>query len=338
MSKIIFPATYFNSEKRCNFYITSMVKRLWAAQLEVLSWIDEVCRKYGIRYIMCYGSLIGTVRHKGYIPWDDDIDIGMLRADYNRFLEVLPVEIPPYLHTVSLLPGAYEPREMIFNINTGRKIDTSPQYLERFHGCPYATGVDVFVFDRVPDDPEEFKYQDRLVRMLDRMLVLQWKVDEHTTSKEILQEYHKITNNLKTELDFTFTDDEPRTRQILRLMDLACSICEDCGSTHVENMEQVIYYGEKNFREEHFTDRIWVPYEGVMDVPIPRSYDDILSNIFGDYKMPRQFTSQHEYPIYYNQRIALYKEYKRRGWQIPEEFLEYDENGKLLVDPDNMGE
>ncbi len=338
MSKLVFPENYFNSEKRCNFYITSMVKRLWAAQLEVLSWIDEVCRKYGIRYIMCYGSLIGTVRHKGYIPWDDDIDIGMLRADYNRFLEVVPVEIPPYLHTVSLLPGAYEPREMIFNINTGRKIDTSPQYLERFHGCPYATGVDVFVFDRVPEDPEEFKYQDRLVRMLDRMLVLQWKVDEHTTSKEILQEYHKITNNLKTELDFTFTDDEPRTRQILRLMDLACSICEDCGSTHVENMEQVIYYGEKDFREEHFTDRIWVPYEEVMDVPIPREYDEILSNIFGDYKTPRQFTSQHDYPIYKNQRVTLYNEYKKRGWKIPEEFLEYDEDGKLIVDPDNMGE
>jgi lipopolysaccharide cholinephosphotransferase len=187
MNKLVFPESYCPSEKRCHFYITSMVKRIWAAQLEVLSWIDEVCRKYGIRYIMCYGSLIGTVRHKGYIPWDDDIDIGMLRADYNRFLEVVPVEIPPYLHTVSLLPGAYEPREMIFNINTGRKIDTSPQYLERFHVCPYATGDDVFVFDRVPEDPEEFKYQDRLVRMLDRMLVLQWKVDEHTTSKEILQ-------------------------------------------------------------------------------------------------------------------------------------------------------
>ena len=338
MPRLVFPDNYFNSERRCNFHITSMVKKLWGAQMEILAWIDEVCNKYGIRYIMCYGSLIGAVRHKGYIPWDDDIDIGMLRADYERFLEVVPQELPPYLHTMSLLPGAYDPKEMTFNVNNGRRLDTSPQYLSRFHGCPYATGVDVFVFDRVPEDPEEFAYQVRLIRMMDRLLMLQWKVDEHTTSKEVLQEYQSIVSTIKAELDYTFTDDEPRTRQILRLMDLACSICEDCGSTWVENREQVLYYGEKHFKEEHFTDRILVPYEGVMDVPIPRGYDEILSNIFGDYKMPKQFTSQHEYPIYYNQRLALYKEYKKRGWAVPEEFLEYDEEGKLIVDPDHMEE
>lgn len=336
MPRLSFSDEYFNNEVRCNFHITSMVKRLWAAEMEILAWIDEVCRKYGIRYIMCYGSLIGTVRHKGFIPWDDDIDIGMLRADYERFLEVVPLELPPYLHTVSLLPGAYEPKEMTFNINTGKKIDTSPEYLERNHGCPYSCGVDVFVFDRVPEDPNEFAYQDRLIRMMDRLLMLQWKVDDNTIAMENLEEYLSIVKTIENELDYVFTADEPKTIQILRLMDLACSICEDCGSKKVENREQVIYYGEKGFREDHFTDTILVPYEGVMNVPIPRDYDKLLERIFGDYKMPRQFTSQHEYPIYFNQRLELYRAYKSRGWQIPEEFLEYDENGKLVVDPDTI--
>ncbi len=333
---IQFPDNYFENEIRCNFHITAMIKRLWASQIEILSWVDEVCQKYGIRYIICYGSLIGVVRHKGYIPWDDDIDIAMLRADYERFLEAVIVELPPYLHTKSLLPGAFAPKEMIFNINNGNRLDTSPEFLERFHGCPYSTGVDVFVFDKVPEDPQEFAYQDRLIRMLDRMLMLQWTVDDGAINREDLTEYRAIKQAVKTELDYSFSDIEPMATQILRLLDLACGLCEDCESKHVENREHAIYYGEKHFSVDNFTDTIRVPFEGVMDVSIPRGYDPLLRRIFGNYTVPKKFKSQHKYPIYYNQRLDLYKAYLSRGWEIPGDFLEYDENGKLIVDPKEL--
>ena len=337
MTRLTFPDGYFQNEVRCNFHITSMVKRLWASQMEILAWVDEVCRKYDIRYIICYGSLIGTVRHKGYIPWDDDIDLGMLRSDYERFLEVVPGELPPEFATTSLLPGALTPKEMTFNVGNGNRMNTSPEFLERFHGCPYATGVDVFVFDRVPEDPQELAYQDRLIKLLDRMLMLQWEVDDGSITPERRAEYDAIGSTIEAELSYEFNDLEPRSTQILRMLDLACGLCEDCGSKHVENREQVLYYGEKGFREEHFSDRIFVPFEGIMDVPIPRDYETVLKNVFGDYKIPRKFTSQHEYPIYHNQRDALYKAYKDRGWDIPEEFLEYDEKGELVVDPNCVG-
>ena len=332
-NRLSFPSEYFRNETRCNFYITGMMKRLWASQLEILAWINEVCTKYGIRYILCYGSMLGAVRHKGYIPWDDDIDIAMLRADYERFGDVVMNELPSCFKTMSLLPGAIPPKEMSFNICNGGRLDTSPEFLKRFHGCPYATGIDVFVFDRVSDNPQENEYQDRLIRLLDRMLMLQWEVDKNALVGELLQQYLDIRNTLEIELDYTFSDAEPMTMQILRLLDVACSLCEDCGSKHVENREQVIYYGEKGFREEYFTDRIFVPFEGVLDVPIPRAYNHILRNVLGDYQKPRKHTSQHDYPIYKYQRIELYKAYNSRGWTIPEEFLEYDENGELIVDP-----
>ena len=325
-----FPDGYFKDEIRCGFRVSSMMKRLWASQMEILLWIDLVCRKYGIRYIMCYGSLIGAVRHKGYIPWDDDIDIGMLRSDYEKFISVVPAELPSFLNTRSLLPGARPPKEMTFNVCNGTRLDTSPGFLELFHGCPYATGVDVFVFDRVPEDSQERNYQDRLIRLLDRMLMLQWEVDDGTISRENRSEYHVIRQTIESELAYTFTDEEPYRMQVLRLLDLACGLCEDCGSEKVENREQVLYYGERGFLEEYFTDRIWVSYEGVMNVPVPRKYDELLKKLFGQYTMPKKFTSQHDYPIYRNQRQSLYQAYRDRGWQIPEEFLEYDENGKPI--------
>ncbi len=304
--------------------------------MEILSWINDTCERYNIGYIMCYGSLIGAVRHKGYVPWDDDIDIAMLRSDYERFMEVVATELPPYMSTHSLLPGAIEPKEMTFNICNGSRLDTSPAFLERFHGCPYSTGIDVFVFDRVPEDPQEFAYQDRLIRLLDRMLMLQWGVNDSSLGKEEFGEYRNIRRLIETELEYTFGETEPMTIQILKLLDLACGLCEDCESERVENREQVIYYGETGFRDDYFTDRIWVPFEGVLDVPIPRDYDEALTKVFGDYRMPRKHTSQHDYPIYKFQRAALYEAYIRRGWDIPKEFLEYDEKGKLMEDPEEI--
>ena len=55
-------------------------------QLEILDDVDRFCREHGLRYSLAYGTLIGAVRHKGYIPWDDDIDLFMPRPDYDRFL------------------------------------------------------------------------------------------------------------------------------------------------------------------------------------------------------------------------------------------------------------
>ncbi|MCR5508943.1 MAG: LicD family protein [Lachnospiraceae bacterium] len=333
---LTFPEGYFQNETRCGFHITAMMKRFWASQLEVLSWVDSVCRKYGIRYIICYGSLIGAVRHKGFIPWDDDIDFAMLRNDFNRFMEVLPLELPPYLSSTTLLPGATPPKEMTFGIGNGTRLDTSRVFLERFHGCPYVVNIDLYVFDRIPDDPDDFAYQDRLIRLLDRLLMLQWEVDDKSISGEEYKEYNAILKTIESELAHTFTDNEPMKLQILRILDLACALCEDCGSARVGNREQMLYYKDPGFREEYFTDTILVPYENVMNVPIPRASDKILHDIFGNYEIPLKFTSQHAYPSYHEQRDILYKEHIKRGLDIPEDFLEYDENGHLVVDPRTM--
>ena len=82
-----FPESYFEDEVREGFFIPSMMKRCWAAQLQVLEDVDKLCEKYNIKYYGDCGTLIGAVRHGGYIPWDDDMDIAMLREDYECFLE-----------------------------------------------------------------------------------------------------------------------------------------------------------------------------------------------------------------------------------------------------------
>ena len=86
------PDNFLEGEIRNSFYVESMMKKVWAAQLEVLHEIDRICKKHNITYFADWGTLLGAVRHKGFIPWDDDMDITMKRQDYIKFCEVFPKE------------------------------------------------------------------------------------------------------------------------------------------------------------------------------------------------------------------------------------------------------
>lgn len=89
------PEGYLEGEIRDGFYIESMMKKTWAAQMKVLMEVDRVCKKNGIQYFADWGTL-GAVRHHGFVPWDDDMDITMKRPDYNKFCSIAEKEMPGY--------------------------------------------------------------------------------------------------------------------------------------------------------------------------------------------------------------------------------------------------
>ena len=72
----------------------SLLRRQQERMLEILCEIDRICKKHGIRYWLSSGTLIGAARHGGFIPWDDDLDIEMMREDYDRLMMVFPGELP----------------------------------------------------------------------------------------------------------------------------------------------------------------------------------------------------------------------------------------------------
>ena len=75
----------------------SLLRRQQTRMLEILLEVDRICQKHDIRYWLSSGTLIGALRHDGFIPWDDDLDIEMMREDYLRLMEVLPQELPEWL-------------------------------------------------------------------------------------------------------------------------------------------------------------------------------------------------------------------------------------------------
>ena len=70
-----FDESFIKEEVRCDFFVSEKRKKVWYVELELLRKFDEVCKKYNLTYFVEYGTLLGAVRHNGFIPWDDDIDI-----------------------------------------------------------------------------------------------------------------------------------------------------------------------------------------------------------------------------------------------------------------------
>lgn len=119
-------------------------------QLAQLEYVDKICRENKIEYTLAGGSLIGAIRHGGYIPWDDDIDIELTRSNYDKLMEILMKDLPEkYSLIYYKVHEVYLPFAKLYDNRTAytSKIDT----LNR------GTGVflDIFPMDILPDDPSE---------------------------------------------------------------------------------------------------------------------------------------------------------------------------------------
>ena len=90
---INYDESYFQPEDRDGEHLKGMEKRFWASTMESLEQVDKICKRHNITYFGYYGTLLGAVRHGGFIPWDDDMDIAMFRKDYNRFIQYAKEEL-----------------------------------------------------------------------------------------------------------------------------------------------------------------------------------------------------------------------------------------------------
>lgn len=139
------------AQQAAKFYDLSKVHE---ANLQILTEIDRICRKYKIKYAMDSGTLLGAVRHKGFIPWDDDVDVIFTRANFEMFLKVAGRELPAgmsLLRPEELCGGKafydFTPR-IIYEKSQVHEDDEQMRFYE---GRLNHLWVDLFVYDRLPD-------------------------------------------------------------------------------------------------------------------------------------------------------------------------------------------
>lgn len=290
-----FPKDYFQGETRDGFYIEPMMKCAWAAEIEVLEVVAEICEKHNIRYFADYGTLLGAVRHQGFIPWDDDMDISMFRDDYEHFLEIAPAELPDGWHVHSIYDNPYH-HQLHALVTNSDKIDYSPNHLRRFHGCPYSVGLDLFPLDILAPTPEEDKTICELLKILVYTAQL---YEEHPVQAEVL--LPEIESLCNITLD--------RLHNVKnQLMQLANQISRLYNSTGNDEISHYAIHARREqglrLKSEWYRDRIALPFE-TTTIMAPAEYDAILRQTYGDYMTPVHGAQSHDYPFWIKQEKIL---------------------------------
>ena len=293
---IQFDEKFFEPEIREGFYVSRMMKRLWAAQLIVLSEIDRVCSNHQISWFADNGTLLGAVRHKGYIPWDDDLDICMLRKDYDRFLEIAAKELPEgyVIRNIHTDPECLDLTTRILNSDS---IRLDSDYLTRNAGFPYVAGVDIFPLDGLSEDEEEERIRCEQIKEVTRLgeLLIERPHARETNDllKKVQKEHHVKLHDgrLSTELNL-----------------LLESLYSRFSGSDTPFVALIHYWAEnrKSHRYERrmFDLRLTLPFE-TMRLYVPGMYEEVLRVEYGDYMRIVRKWDMHTFPIYAPQEEQL---------------------------------
>lgn len=249
------------------------LKRVHEIDTELLLELDRICKENDIRYFLFYGTLIGAIRHSGPIPWDDDVDVCMLRPDYLRFIEACKNSLSDKF--VLKIMGSSS-GELISELKIGKK--GTVFCLPGFENLDIMNMVqlDVFCMDTIKDmTPRCFRMKNRIWEFL-RLTKLNW-----SEKKLLMSSFRMNENKARYFYDFVLL-----IMHCLRLL---------LGERNIERIGLRMFIDETGqstlmnvigtvdlFRKDQFEDIVLHHYDGY-SLPIPAKYDELLRIIYGDY-------------------------------------------------------
>lgn len=259
----ITPTDFLDKENRCDYNIDSHMKRVWLVQLELLYIFSDVCRQHNLKFWLIGGSLLGAVRHKGYIPWDDDIDVVMPRRDY----EILCANAKWFDGKISLhLPNNreryYEGWARLHNTETAVLY---PNYKKE--GSKQGIYLDILPLD-------DFSTRDVKRRKRIAFLNTLGHSISYNINSNIFLKLFSLLNHL-----IYFCKPEKLFKRVNKLCE---SNPRDVTDKCIVKVCTVYPVKKNIFSKEDFSETLFVPFEFIT-VPIPKGFDHILSMLYGDY-------------------------------------------------------
>ncbi len=289
----------FKPETKYDFYIDKKRKQVWQVELDMLEIFKNICNKYDINYSLNGGTLLGAIRHKGFIPWDDDIDIMMLRNDYEKFLQVAEKELsePYFLQYYKSEKGYYYGHAQIRNSNTTAFIKN-----DIFNNFNHGIFIDIFPLDNVPDNVKERKKFLKKISKFKKILSF-YTVRQSTNLLKVLIKkvvfglYWKVNN-----IDNKLKKFEEKCQKYNNIS------TEECGAIGF------IQNGIK-YKNEWFYNYIEVEFE-YLNVKIIKDYDSFLTRQYGDYmRIPKNKNGSMHGNVFFDTETS-YKEYNNNKSEI----------------------
>lgn len=252
---------FFKEEYKCDYLISAKTKYMMAMELDLYLVFAEICEKYNLKYYLFYGGLLGAIRHNGFIPWDDDLDVAMPRNDFDIFMKIAPQELQePYS-----LQNPYTYSNCYYSIPTLRN-SMGTFTAKIFKDLDYNKGIPLDIFPLDACNPDTY--------IEDKQIIHKYIMECSTYMKRDVP--HK---NEKLRLDQeTYKTDSP-LKSWERIHELA-SDEKYKGSNYYSIM--TVTHDNCIWPKHLFSESINYNFEKI-EVKVPIGYDEILRITYGDY-------------------------------------------------------
>lgn len=234
-------------------------------ELDMIKEIKRICEENDIKYFLVGGSLLGAVRHGGFIPWDDDLDIGMLREDYEKFRKVAPGELPEGYAYQS--PGTEPDSHYIFDKIRLKDTFFTTKFSNRFK-IENGLFIDILIYDKTSTDKKKQKWHITALRWMTRLINIRWV---NAPRKGVAYKFSKIFLPVMRLFPLSFYH---------KIFDIILKWYNKSSSHYlIDGVGLNIERGA--FSDEWFNNLIELPFEGIM-LPAPADYDGYLRHWYGD--------------------------------------------------------
>jgi len=273
---IAIPEEFYREEVRCGYPVSGAMKQVWAAQLRLYGVFRAVCEAHGIRHFIAYGNLLGAVRHRGFVPWDDDVDVFLFREDYEKLCAVAQSAFRPpcFFQNDRTEPGSHIAFSKLRDSNTTAVLDfEAPSRYEFNQGI----ALDIFPLDNAPEGPGALMRYRRRIAFLKK-----W-----TGTWARMFDAGRIRFGRR--FWYVLLPPVLLVRGIIRLLripNLPCRLLEramqSCNGRETSclcmaGLGQVTPYPKACFAET-----VMLPFE-FLEVPAPVGYEEILNREYGDW-------------------------------------------------------
>ncbi len=251
------------------------LKYLQTQVLEILLVVDKFCEENKLTYYLGEGTLLGAIRHQGFIPWDDDVDILMPREDYEKFLELAKSGLPEGFELDS---SETNPNHWTILAQV-QMTQPSPYLKKRMEGIALNNGpaIDIFPIDYVQsDNSKELQRRSRVIRFLRRTMWIKSGIHNRAWYKTI---FRRLKYYYPLKLFGKFKTLKELRDQSHKLMTKTNS---DPKSVYATIFSSLYSPDRETFKREYFGEPVKASFEGHM-LPIPREAEKILSRVYGDY-------------------------------------------------------
>ena len=245
------------------------MNELQQIEFDLFLCFDEICKKLDLKYFLLSGSALGAVRHQGFIPWDDDLDVGLYREDYNKFMEMAPSMLPKdfFLQNYRTDPGAPFVGAKLRNSNT-TFMETAIAKLRMNHGVY----MDIFPLDGYPEDEAEQQRLASKKKGFQRKLYCGYEAPRKLRSAVMayalrLLGYHK----------------KRLAPTVAKYETLISSYAVSDSAIICSHGNR---YGAKDYMpKEYYGEGAYMTFEGIQ-VRVPEKYDEYLTRLYGDWHTP----------------------------------------------------